>query len=90
MTGPLIFVVGELMRNLLEKKWEFETDEGWMADAFIQVLNMFNIVPEDVYIPSFLEFSQIEFRATKERMLQIEYVFERYVGGRRGRYYAIC
>ena len=64
-----------MRRNLLERKWEFETNEGWLADSFIQVLKMFMIDPLDVYIPSFLDMSNIEFRATPKRRLQIEYVF---------------
>lgn len=67
------------IRNLLEKKWEFETNEGWLAEKFLQVLEVFNIDPRDVYIPSFLDMSNIEFRATESTKLQIEYVFNRYI-----------
>lgn len=58
-----------------------------MADAFLQVLDVFGIEPEDCYIPSYLDFSQIEFRATKDRKDQIRYVYERYI--KRKDYYAI-
>ena len=67
------------MRNLLEKKWEFETNEGYLADGFMNVLEMFNIGPEDIYIPSFLEMSQIEFRTTTAKRKQIDYVFRHYI-----------
>mgnify|MGYP003312234776 CR=1 FL=1 len=67
--------------NPLEKSWEFETNEGWIADKFIQVLKCFEIVPYDEYIPSYLDFSQVHFRATKKQRLQIEYVFKRYAEG---------
>lgn len=67
--------------NPLEKSWEFETNEGWIADQFIQVLKCFEIVPYDEYIPSYLDFSQVRFRATKKQRLQIEYVFKRYSKG---------
>lgn len=63
--------------NPLEKSWEFETNEGWAADLFIQVLNCFQIMAYDDYIPSYLDFSQVHFRATKKQRLQIEYVFKR-------------
>lgn len=69
-----------MARNyLLEKRWEFETNEGWLADAFLQVLEQFHIGPEDIYIPSFMDMSQIEFRTTKKIRWQIEYVFRRYI-----------
>ena len=80
------------MKNyILGKKYEFETNEGWMADIFVQVLELFHIEIEDAYIPSFLEYSQIEFRATKKQFNQIDYVFERYLKelGRRKAYYAL-
>lgn len=66
-------------RNLMEKKWEFETNEGHLADAFLQVLELFHLSPEDIYIPSFLDMSQIEFRTTYSKRKQIEYVFRRYI-----------
>lgn len=65
--------------NPLNRKWEFETNEGWLADDFLQVLKMFCIDPEDVYIPSFLDMSDIEFRTTEKRKDQIEYAFRRYI-----------
>lgn len=67
------------MLNPLDKKWEFETSEGYLADAFLQVLNIFHIKPEDIYIPSFLDMSNIEFRTTKARKEQIDCVFRRYL-----------
>ena len=67
------------IRNPLDKKWEFETSEGHLADAFLQVLTMFHISPEDVYIPSFLDMSDIEFRTTRAKREQIECVFRRYI-----------
>ena len=79
------------MRNLLERKYEFETNEGWMADAFLQVLDIAHIQPEDTYIPSFLDYSQIEFRATKRQLDQIDCIFLRYLKaiGRGKSYYAL-
>lgn len=74
------------MINMMSKKWEFETNEGYLADAFLQVLEMFHIPPEDIYIPSFLEMSQIEFRTTYQKRKQIEYVFRRYLN----KNYYIC
>ena len=68
-----------MARNLLDKKWEFETNEGWLADAFLQILELFHISTEDIYIPSFLDMSQIEFRTTKQKRIQIEYVFKRFI-----------
>lgn len=65
--------------NPLTKKWEFETNQGYIADTFIQILKVFHVYPEDVYIPSFLDESQIEFRSTERVRLQIEYVFLRYI-----------
>ena len=67
------------IRNPLEKRWEFETNEGWLADDFLQVLKMFLVDPDDIYIPSFLDMSNIEFRTTEARKQQIEYVYRRYV-----------
>lgn len=67
------------IKNPLEKKWEFETSEGYLADMFLHILEMFHIDPEDVYIPSFLDMSNIEFRVTKARKDQIECVFRRFV-----------
>ena len=67
-------------RNMLNKIWEFETNEGWAADQFVQVLKAFNAPIVDEYIPSFGDFSQVMFIATKARKRQIEYVFKRYVG----------
>ena len=66
------------IRSPLEKKWEFETNQGYLADIFLQTLEVFHIYPEDIYIPSFLDMSNIEFRTTKDKRLQIEYVFRRY------------
>ena len=65
------------MVYLLDKKWEFETNEGYLADMFLQVLKMFHIQPEDVCIPSFLDMSDIEFRTTKKKKEQIDCVFRR-------------
>lgn len=81
IAGPLVF--GELnmrrIRNPLDKKWEFETSQGYLADAFLQILEMFHINPEDIYIPSFLDMSNIEFRTTKNKKDQINCVFRRYL-----------
>ena len=74
--------------NPLLRKWEFETNEGFMADMFLQVLIPFGIVPEDTFIPSYLDFSQIEFRATKNQRDRIEYVYKRFIANLGG-YYAI-
>ena len=68
-----------MVKNPLDKKWEFETNEGYLADEFLQILEVFHIAPEDIYIPSFLDMSQIEFRTTKKRREQIEYVFRRFI-----------
>ena len=65
--------------NPLDKKWELETNQGYIADAFLQILNLFNVDPEDIYIPSFLDMSQIEFRTTRAKRLQIDYVFRNYI-----------
>lgn len=67
------------IRSPLEKKWEFETNEGYLADMFLQILEMFHINPEDIYIPSFLDMSNIEFRTTKSKKDQINSVFRRYL-----------
>lgn len=67
------------IRSPLEKKWEFETSEGHLADVFLHVLEMFHVDPEDVYIPSYLDMSDIEFRTTKDKREQIECVFRRYL-----------
>lgn len=67
--------------NPLEKSWGFETNEGWIADKFIQVLKCFGIVPYYDYIPSYLDFSEVHFRTTEKKRLQIEYVFKRYAKG---------
>lgn len=68
------------MTNPLDKKWEFETNQGYLADEFLQILKVFHISPEDIYIPSYLDMSQIEFRTTRKKRMQIEYVFKRYTG----------
>lgn len=68
------------MRNLLEKKWEFESNRGFVADEFLQILNAFDVSIVDVYMPSYLDFSQIEFIATEAQKEQIEYVFKRSLG----------
>ena len=67
------------IRNPLDKKWEFETNEGYLADAFLQILEVFHIKADDIYIPSFLDMSNIEFRTTRRKRYQIEYVFRRYI-----------
>ena len=67
------------IRSPLERKWEFETSDGYLADVFIHVLNMFHVKPDDVYIPSFLDMSDIEFIATRAKRDQIECVFRRYL-----------
>lgn len=67
------------IRSPLERKWEFETSEGYLADTFLHILEMFNVDPEDVYIPSFLDMSNIEFRVTRSKRDQIECVFRRYI-----------
>ena len=68
-----------MKKNLLERTWEFETNEGYVADMFKQVLEMFGIKPYDEYIPSYLDFSQLRFMTTKKKCEQIEYVFRRYL-----------
>jgi hypothetical protein len=68
-----------MARNLLDKKWEFETNQGYLADAFLYVLNLFHVSTEDIYIPSFLDMSQIEFRTTKAKKMQIEFVYRRFI-----------
>lgn len=65
--------------NPLTKKFEFETGQGYLADKFLIILEVFNIYPEDVYIPSFLDMSNIEFWTTKKKKDQIEYVFKRFI-----------
>ena len=67
------------MINPLEKKWEFETNEGWLADKFLLILELFHVHPYNTYIPSFLDMSDIEFRTTKKKREQIEYVFLSYI-----------
>lgn len=67
------------IRSPLEKKWEFETSQGYLADTFLQILEMFRVDPEDIYIPSFLDMSNIEFRTTKAKKDQINSVFRRYL-----------
>lgn len=67
------------MYDMRIKKFEFETNEGYLADQFLQILEVFRLTPEDVYIPSFLDYSDIEFRTTPERRKQIEYVFWQYL-----------
>ena len=67
------------VRSPLEKKWEFETSQGYLADAFLQVLKIFHLDPENVYIPSFLDMSNIEFWTTRSQKEQIDYVFRRYM-----------
>ena len=67
--------------NPLERSWEFETNEGYLADMFLQVINCFEISPYDTYIPSYLDFSQVHFRTTRKKREQIEYVFKRYTKG---------
>ena len=47
-------VIMRKVLNPLTKKWEFETSQGYLADAFLQVLEIFHLDPEDVYIPSFV------------------------------------
>ena len=67
------------MLNPSDKKWEFETNQGYIADAFLQILELFHIGPEDIYIPSYLDMSQIEFRATRSTRQRIDYVFRNYI-----------
>ena len=67
------------MINPLEKSFEFETNEGWLADKFLQVLELFRVYPYNTYIPSFLDMSNIEFRTTKKKREQIEYVYLKYI-----------
>lgn len=67
------------MINPLEKSFEFETNEGWLADKFLHILELFRIYPYSTYIPSFLDMSNIEFRTTKKKRKQIEYVFLQYI-----------
>ena len=47
----------------------------FFADMFLQVLELFHVGTEDIYIPSYLDMSQVEFRTTKEKRQQIDYVF---------------
>ena len=48
-------------------------------DIFVYILESFKIDPEDIYIPSFLDMSDIEFRTTTAKKEQIECVFRRYI-----------
>lgn len=68
-----------MKKNPLERKWEFETSDRDMAYKFLSVLGMFHILPVDTYIPTFLEYSQIEFYTTERHKKQIKFVFERYI-----------
>lgn len=67
------------IRNPLDKKWEFETNEGYLANIFLYILEIFRVDPEDIYIPSFLDMSDIEFRTSTAKKEQIECVFRRYI-----------
>ena len=69
--------------NPLDQKWEFESKHGCDADIFLIVLEMFHIRPYETYIPSYLDFSQIDFRTTKKKKEQIECVYKRFIEGRR-------
>ena len=67
-----------IFSNPSDQKWEFETNAGYLADAFLQILELFCISPYYSYIPSYLEYSQIYFRATESKKKRIYYVFNNY------------
>ena len=68
-------------RNPLLRKYEFETSRSYLANQFLKVLYLFHINPEDIYItPDFSDISQIEFRTTEKKRIQMYYVFRRLVG----------
>lgn len=67
-------------RNLLDRKWEFEAATSYYGDRFLRILTVFRINPEDIYIsPDFFDVTQIEFRTTKKKKMQIECVFRRLI-----------
>ena len=67
--------------NPLLRKYEFETAKRDLANKFLRVLYMFHVNPEDIYVtPDFFDINQIEFRTTEKCMIQMQYIFRRYVG----------
>lgn len=76
--------------NPLLKKYEFETSDSKLANKFLRILYLFEVRPEDIYImPDFADVSQIEFRTTKKKMVQMRYVLRRYAGKGVDKYYEI-
>lgn len=62
------------------KKYYFETGDPVLADAFLNLLPVFDITTEDIYISSkYWDYSEIEFRTTRDVRLRLEYTFRRSV-----------
>ena len=67
--------------NILTKKYEFETNDPILADKFLKVLDICRFNYEDLYIAKKdIDFSQIIFRASREKRLQMEYIFRKMAG----------
>ena len=66
---------------MIRNHYEFEASDRYMAEKFLNVLESFNLHYEDLYISKMdLDFCQISFRTTRNKRIQIEYVFRRLVG----------
>lgn len=76
--------------NPLLCKYEFESSHSYLANRFLKVLYLFHINPEDIYIsPDFFDISQIEFRTTQKKRIQMTYVFKRLTDAKEGEDYEI-
>lgn len=64
----------------VNRKYEFETADGRTADIFLQILQGFHMTPEDMYISEKnIDYSQINFRTTRKKRLQIEYTLREFL-----------
>lgn len=76
--------------NPLLHKYEFESSHSYLASRFLKVLYLFHVSPEDIYIqPDFFDASQIEFRTTEKKKIQMGYVFRRLTNAKIGEDYEI-
>ena len=81
--------------NPLLCKYEFESSHSYLANRFLKVLYLFhiNLIHFIILVlflsPDFFDISQIEFRTTQKKRIQMTYVFKRLTDAKEGEDYEI-
>ncbi len=64
-------------RPMVSKTYDFETTDLLYFYKFIEVLELFNIIPLNKYSGSYYDYHEVRFCCDKQTRLRIEYIFRR-------------